>query len=126
MSLSNFIYNTNPFDHGEGDDEYDLLLDQHLHELLEALFYQELIYTKFISCPTDVILILLSLRADGSFVPASHVTRKCATQQYTMKATPTNSLRLHSMGESKYVPFSTTPVDDDDEIVADNDEAFLK
>jgi hypothetical protein len=126
-NLSNFIYNTNPCDHEDHDEQYDLLLDEHLHELLEALFYQELMYTKFIACPTDVTLILLSLRADGSFVPASHIGHKCALQQYYMKATPVHSLRLHSAGESKYVPFSATAVPiEDDEIMADHDEGFLK
>lgn len=124
-NLYEFIYDTNPFDHEEDDTQYDDFLDEHLHELLEALFYQELMFTTFVSCPTDVTLILLSLRRDGSFVPASQITQKCATQQYTMKATPVHSLRLHSMAESKYIPFSATPVDDDD-IVADSDEAFLK
>jgi hypothetical protein len=125
MNLRNFIYDTNPFDHGGQDEDFNLLLDEHLHELLEALFYQELVFANSIACPTDVTLILLSLRADGSFVPASQVSHKCAVQQYYMKSTPVHSLRIHSTGESKYVPFSAIPARDD-EIVVDNDGVFLK
>lgn len=124
-ALRAFIYRTDPRNHKEVDNVYDRALDEHLHELLEALFYQELQHTDFIACPTDVTLILLALRQDGSFASGSIITHYCSTQQYMMKATPTHSLRLHASGEARYIPFPTNAGGSDDEIITENDDSFI-
>lgn len=129
-ALHAFVYATDPFAHEEVDIEYDNRLDQLLHQLLEALFYQKLRLTDFFGCPTDVALVLLCLNEDGSFSKSSRLTFLGAVLQYFARATVTHSLRLHAGGHSHYVPLTTTDdcgiIEDDDVIIQDNDESFMK
>lgn len=132
-ALHDFVYATDPLGI---DAEYDNRLDGLLHELLESLFYQDLRLTDLFGCPTDVILVLQSLKEDGSFAGPSRVTFACAVLQYFVRTTVIHTLRLHSGGHDEYVPLSDTTLpatdnhgqvlDDDDDIVPDNDGSFMR
>jgi hypothetical protein len=75
-------------------DAYNLHLDELLFEVLESLFYQKLVPLSGITCPTDLILMLLWLKNDGSAVVPSRATRDCAISQYWAFTTVIHTLRL--------------------------------
>jgi hypothetical protein len=124
-ALHDFVYGANPLVHGEIDVEFDSQLDKLLHELLESLFYQELHLADAFGCPTDIPLILACLNPDGSFAKASRATFMCAVLQYFVRNTCVHTLRLHSEGQSGYVPLTDGAISDD-EIIPDNDGSFMR
>lgn len=124
-SLYTFMCDSDPRDTSLVDDSYTQKLDCLLLELLESLQYQKLDHTRYITCILDVVMILLSLNPDGSFRKASETTHHCALLQYMMRTTAVHTLRLHSLGEEEYVPFSPTEASSDDGIIEEPDGTFL-
>ena len=74
--------------------EYDRKLDELLFEILQSLFYRNLVPLNGITCLIDLILMLLWLKADGSAVLPSRATHDCAVFQYWAFTTVIHTLRL--------------------------------
>jgi hypothetical protein len=66
----------------DGGNEYQLLLDELLFEILESLFYHKLVPIPGITSLIDLILILSWLKQDGSAILLSQVTQHCSIFQY--------------------------------------------
>jgi hypothetical protein len=82
--------------------EYDRHLDELLFEVLEALFFQNLVPVHGPTCPLDLVLMLLWLKKDGSAIRASGATHDCAVVQYWAYTTVIHALRLRLDNFSKY------------------------
>jgi hypothetical protein len=124
-ALHSFVYATQPLN--DDNTFYDQSLDKVLHEILEAIYYQELHHENYIACIVDVVLILLSLNDDGTIRKGSQITHFCAVQYYLARSTCTHSLRLHSIRETHYVPLSSSePTRNDGIIDGDDDGSFVK
>lgn len=95
--------------HGEPCREYDISLDELLFEMLESLFYQNLVPVDGITCPTDLFLTLLWLKDDGSAVAASQATHACAILQYWAYTTVVHTLRLRLTNIPKYCEHTIDP-----------------
>jgi hypothetical protein len=87
--------------------EYDSGLDELLFEILESLFYLKLVPVDGITCPTDLILMLLWLKNDGSAIAPSGATHHCAVFQYWAYTTVVHTLRLRLTKLLKYREYST-------------------
>lgn len=85
-----------------GDDEYRFRLDELLFDVLESLFYLKLVPFSGATCITDVVLMLLWLRNDGSAVKASSATHHCAIFQYWGYTIVIHTIRLRLLGFPKY------------------------
>ena len=123
-AMRDFVYGTDPSVHAD-DDSYSQELDALLLELLEAVYYHQLLQTESIASVYDIVMVLLALNADGSFCKASFLTHVCAIQQYMIRATATHSLRLFTLGANRYVPLSTATTLPDDGIIEDENDKFL-
>jgi hypothetical protein len=121
-ALCVFVFDPNmpPPAGDDADCEYDGRLDQVLFEILESFFYQNLDPTRIVGCPTDFLMMLLWLKADGSGEKASAVTHDCSIVQYWAKTTVVHTLRLALRNHSKYVPIKSSMTNLTDEIITDD------
>jgi len=125
-AMRDFVYGTDLSVHADDDDDsYSQELDALLLELLEAVYYHQLLQTESIASVYDIVMVLLALNANGSFCKASFLTHVCAIQQYMIRATATHSLRLFTLGVNRYVPLSTATTLPDDGIIEDENDKFL-
>ncbi len=85
-----------------GGNKYQLLLDELLFEILESLFYLKLVPVSGITTLTDLILMLLWLKQDGSAIAPSNATHHCAIFQYWAYTTVIHTVRLHLNGFPRY------------------------
>lgn len=85
-----------------GGNEYQRLLDELLFEILESLFYLKLVPVSGVTSLTDLILMLLWLKQDGSAIVASHATHHCAIFQYWAYTTVIHTIRLRLSGFPRY------------------------
>jgi hypothetical protein len=84
-------------------DEQNPQLDQLIYEVLKSLFYVKLVPVSGITCLTDLILMLLWLRDDGSAAVSTSATHYCAIIQYWAFTTVIHTLRLHVKSLSNYL-----------------------
>jgi hypothetical protein len=82
--------------------EYQRLLDELLFEILESLFYYKLVPISGVTSLTDLILMLLWLKKDGSAVASSNATHHCAIFQYWAYTTVIHTIRLRLKGFPRY------------------------
>ena len=123
--LFKFMCDSNLRDPSQVDNSMIQKLDHLLLELLESPQYQKLDHTRYITCISDITMILLSLNPDGPFCKPSETTHHCALMQYMMQTTTVHSLHLHTLGEEAYVPFSSPNTPSDNEIIEEPDGSFL-
>lgn len=79
-------------------DKQNASVDELLFEILESIFYVKLIPVSGIACLTDLMLMLLWLRDDGSAVMPTTATHYCAIIQYWGFTTVIHTLRLYING----------------------------
>jgi hypothetical protein len=71
------------------------------------------------------LMMLMWLRADGSHQPASRVTHLCAVTQYWARSTVVHSVRLAAGGHKEYSPIACNSLDQDDPMIAGDDEGVV-
>jgi hypothetical protein len=109
-----------PPTNSQHDDTYDRKLDELLFEILQSLFFRKLVPRSGITCLTDLILMLLWLKADGSAVLPSRATHDCAVLQYWSYTTVTHTLRLQLEENTTYREHDLTCSVDVDHFDGDN------
>jgi hypothetical protein len=124
-SLHSFVYLADHKASSFNNNDFNKELDKLLLEVLESIYYHQPSHTRPLSCIIDIVIILLSMKNDGSFRKASGVTHLCAIFQYSMRCTATHSLRLHTMGCTQYEPLSPPKSTTEDGIIEEEDDTFL-